>query len=55
MIVDEIGISEATVLKILHENLGMNKMSARWIPKLLNPAQKLCRQHICEENLEALA
>jgi hypothetical protein len=25
-----------------------------WIPKLLNPEQKLCRQHICEENLGAL-
>jgi hypothetical protein len=26
-----------------------------WIPKLLNPEEKLCRQHICEENLRALA
>ncbi|CAH1368251.1 unnamed protein product [Tenebrio molitor] len=40
--------------KILHEDLGLNKFSARWIPKLLNSEQKLCWQHICEENLEAL-
>jgi hypothetical protein len=33
----------------------MNKVSARWIPKLLNPEQTLCRQHICEKNLTALA
>ncbi|KAH0808349.1 hypothetical protein GEV33_014442 [Tenebrio molitor] len=33
---------------------GLNKFSARWIPKLLNSEQKLCWQHICEENLEAL-
>jgi hypothetical protein len=32
----------------------MNKVSARWIPKLLNPEQKLCRQCICQENLGAL-
>jgi hypothetical protein len=45
---DEVGISEATVLNILHDDLGMSKISARWIPKLLNPEQKLCRQHICQ-------
>jgi histone-lysine N-methyltransferase SETMAR len=50
-----LSISEATIFKILHEDLGMNKVSARWIPKLLYSKQKLCRQHICEENLEALA
>jgi hypothetical protein len=33
----------------------MNKVSARWILKLLNPQQKLCRQHICEVNLRTLA
>jgi hypothetical protein len=48
---DEVGISEATIFKILHEDLGMNKVSARWIPKLLYSKQKLCRKHICEENL----
>jgi predicted transcriptional regulator len=51
MIADEVGISEATVLNILHEHLRMNKVSARWIPKLLNSGEKLCRQHISEKNL----
>jgi hypothetical protein len=36
------------------KDLGMNKVSARWIPKLLNSEQKLCRQHICQENLKPL-
>jgi hypothetical protein len=26
MMADEVGISQATVLKILHESLGMNKL-----------------------------
>jgi hypothetical protein len=34
---DEVRISEATVLKILHEDLGINKVSAHWIPKLPCP------------------
>jgi predicted transcriptional regulator len=55
IIVDELGVSEATILKILHEGLGMSKISECWIPKLLNSEQKLCRQQICEENLEALS
>ncbi|KAH0811487.1 hypothetical protein GEV33_011304 [Tenebrio molitor] len=40
MIADEIGISEAAVLKILHGDLETNK---------------LCRQQICEENFRTLA
>jgi hypothetical protein len=45
----------SSVLKIFHEDLGMNKVSARWISKMLNPEQKLHRQHICQENLGAVA
>jgi hypothetical protein len=37
MIADDVGISQATVLKNLHEDLAANKVLARWIPKLLNP------------------
>jgi hypothetical protein len=55
MTVYEVGISEATGLKMLHENLGMSKVSTRLIPKLLNLEQKLCRQHICQEHLGASA
>jgi hypothetical protein len=35
MIADEVRISEATVLKILHEDLRMNKVSAPWISSKL--------------------
>lgn len=55
VIAREIGISETSVFKILHEDLGMSKVSARWIPKLLSPEQKLCRRQISEENLTALS
>jgi AraC-like DNA-binding protein len=32
VIADEVGISEATLLKILHEDLGMNNISALILP-----------------------
>jgi hypothetical protein len=40
---------------MLHEDLEINKVSARWIPKFLNAEQKLYQQHICQENFGALA
>jgi hypothetical protein len=43
MITDDVGISQATVLKNLHEDLATNKVLVSWIPKLLNLGQKLCR------------
>lgn len=55
IIAHTLGICEASVLTILHEDLGMSKLSARWIPRILTPEQKSCRQEICEENLAALA
>jgi hypothetical protein len=39
MIADEIGISEAAVLKILHGDLETNKVSPHWASKLLNAEQ----------------
>lgn len=35
--------SSTTIYKILHDDLGMRKVSARWVPKLLNDAQKKFR------------
>lgn len=49
-----LGISEPSVLTILHEKLGMNKVSARWVPRLLTPEQKTRRQQICQNNLDLL-
>lgn len=36
----DLGVGSGTVQKILHEELGLSKMSARWIPKTLNNFQK---------------
>jgi hypothetical protein len=33
-------VSEPTVWKVLHDDLGMKKVFARWIPSLLTPKQK---------------
>jgi histone-lysine N-methyltransferase SETMAR len=41
------GLSKTSVLRILHERLGMNKISARWVPKLLSAVQKDQRVSCC--------
>ncbi|XP_036144769.1 protein GVQW3-like [Monomorium pharaonis] len=35
-IVEATGISQDTVFSILHEKLGVKKISARWVPRLLS-------------------
>lgn len=49
IITAEVGIAKSKVLKILHKDSGINKVSARWIPN------KNCVGNKCEENLRALA
>ncbi|EGI68332.1 Histone-lysine N-methyltransferase SETMAR [Acromyrmex echinatior] len=39
-LVEAIGISHGTVISILHEQLGMKKLSTRWVPRLLTVDQK---------------
>jgi hypothetical protein len=34
------GVSEETIFNILHEDLGLEKKSARWVPKFLNDDKK---------------
>jgi histone-lysine N-methyltransferase SETMAR len=34
------GLSKTMVFRIVHDHLGMNKVSARWVPKLLSAVQK---------------
>ena len=48
------GIPKTTIYRMLTEDLGMKKVSARWVPKLLSPAQKQNRVEICNENLDPL-
>ena len=49
---DELGISVGSVESIIHERLGFRKISARWVPKLLNFDQKFTHEEICERLLE---
>jgi len=44
-IVEQLGISCERVGSIIHEDLGMRKLSVNWVPKCLNADQKrqLCR------------
>ena len=34
------GVSHGTIYNILHDELGLEKKSARWVPKLLSDLQK---------------
>lgn len=47
-----IGISIEQVHKILHEDLGMKTLSARWVPRLLTVDQKRTRKNISQQCLE---
>ena len=46
-----ISISRERVKNILHNELGMSKVSTRWVPRLLTPDQKLTRLVMSEANL----
>ena len=43
------GISIGSVVKILHGHLGMRKLTAKWVPRLLTIDQK--RQRVCDLEL----
>jgi len=49
---ETIGISEECVGYILHEELVMKKLCARWVPHLLTADQKCTRLKISEQCLE---
>lgn len=48
---EAVGISEERVRKILHEELGMRKLCARWVPHLLNADHKQMRKQLSRESL----
>jgi hypothetical protein len=35
-----VGVSSTTILNILHQHLGLSKVSATWLPRRLTPLQK---------------
>ena len=50
-IAETVGISKDRVGHILHEILGMRKLSARWVPRLLTPDNKRTRETTSEQCL----
>ncbi|KAJ7344747.1 hypothetical protein JRQ81_000697 [Phrynocephalus forsythii] len=50
----ETGLSYGTEWRIIHEELHMNKVSARWVPRLLIPLQKQTRHDFSQQNLTLL-
>ena len=53
-IVFETGISYGTVSRIIHDELKLKKLCARWIPHELTEQNKKQRVSICRDNLDKL-
>ena len=53
-IVAELGLTRGTVHRILKEQLYLSKLSARWVPRLLNAEQRIRRVECSQENLTML-
>lgn len=47
-----LGISCGSVHEILHQHLGFNKVSARWVPKMLKPDQRATRVALSTQLLD---
>jgi histone-lysine N-methyltransferase SETMAR len=47
----ELGVSAEVLQKILHEELELRKICARWVPHRLTDDQKLARVSFCRETL----
>ena len=54
IIADSLSINRDCVWKILTEDLGMRKICAKMVPKLLNDDQKERRVQVCEDIIERL-
>ena len=50
-IAEQLGISRERVGSIIHEDLDMQKLSAKWVPKCLNTDQK---RHPCRSSKQIL-
>ncbi|UYV61879.1 hypothetical protein LAZ67_1006929 [Cordylochernes scorpioides] len=48
---ETLGIPKTTVDRIMREHLGLRKLSAHWVPKLLTPDQKAVRRKLSSDNL----
>ena len=52
LIFEQLGISREQVRSIIHEDLDMRKLSAKWVPKCLNADQKRQRCQSSQQLLE---
>ena len=52
---NDLGIPKTTVWKILNKILGMTRVCAKFIPKLLTTEQKDLRSEIAQDNLEMVS
>jgi len=52
-ITEQLGISRERVGSVIHEDLDMRKLSAKWVPKCLNADQKRHRCQSSEQLLES--
>ena len=48
---NQFSISKALAHQILHKNLSMSKVNARWVPKQLTEDQKASRMTLAKEHL----
>jgi len=53
-IAEQLSISRERVWSIIHEDLDMRKLSAKWVPKCLNANQKYQRCQSSDQILEFL-
>ena len=51
-IAEEVGISSGSVSIVLHNSLGLSKVSARWVPHMLTEEQKQRRVNWCRSMLD---
>ncbi|XP_060520797.1 histone-lysine N-methyltransferase SETMAR-like [Cylas formicarius] len=54
MLEDELGINKETIRQMLHEDLGMRKLCAKMVPKVLTVEQKELRLSICEDMISRI-
>jgi histone-lysine N-methyltransferase SETMAR len=52
VIAESLQISRERVWTIIHDHLGMSKVSARWVPKMLSPFDKQRRVETSQQFLE---
>lgn len=53
-IAETVGVSYGTAFNILHDKLGVRKLSARWVPRLLTADNKRIRLTTSKQNLDLL-